>query len=173
MIRAYVGLGANLGDALTALVRACRSLARQPGIRMAACSSIYQSAPVDAAGPDFLNAVCAIDTTLDALSLLNCLQSIEADAGRERPYRNAPRTLDLDLLMYADLTMDSDRLVLPHPRLHERRFVLQPLAELAPDIRLRLPDGTMTTAAQQLGAIVGQAISRRQGPEVFVSGQAE
>jgi 2-amino-4-hydroxy-6-hydroxymethyldihydropteridine diphosphokinase len=95
-------------------------------------SSIYRTAPVDALGPDFLNAVAVLETRLAPDELLTELQRVEAMHGRERPYRNAPRTLDLDLLLYGDATLVSPRLTVPHPRLHERAFALVPLAEVAP-----------------------------------------
>ncbi len=133
--RAYVGLGTNLGaDLLATLAQAARSLAALPGTQLAALSSAWRSAPVDAGGPDFLNAVAALDTALSPVELLDALQAIEQAHGRERPYRNAPRTLDLDLLLYGDLSLDTPRLTLPHPRLGERAFVLRPLLEIAPDL---------------------------------------
>ena len=133
--RAYVGLGANLGaDIAATLTQAALQLAALPGTQVAALSSAWRSAPVDAGGPDFLNAVAALDTTLLPLELLDALQAIELAHGRERPYRNAPRTLDLDLLLYGDLTLDTPRLTLPHPRLGERAFVLRPLLEIAPEL---------------------------------------
>jgi 2-amino-4-hydroxy-6-hydroxymethyldihydropteridine diphosphokinase len=131
--RAYVGLGANLGANLSAtLTQAALRLAALPGTQVAALSSVWRSAPVDAGGPDFLNAVVALDTTLQPVELLDALQVIELAHGRERPYRNAPRSLDLDLLLYDELRLDTPRLTLPHPRLGERAFVLCPLLELAP-----------------------------------------
>ncbi|PZP29391.1 MAG: 2-amino-4-hydroxy-6-hydroxymethyldihydropteridine diphosphokinase [Roseateles depolymerans] len=133
--RAYIGLGANLGDDLAATLRqALAALAALPQTRVVAVSSAWRSAPVDAQGPDFLNAVAALDTALQPLVLLDALQSIESAQGRERPYRNAPRTLDLDLLLYGQLVLDSERLTLPHPRLGERAFVLRPLLEIAPEL---------------------------------------
>lgn len=133
--RAYIGLGANLGADLQAtLTLAAQALAALPASRLTALSSAWRSAPVDAGGPDFLNAVAALDTTLAPLELLDVLQAIELAHGRERPYRNAPRTLDLDLLLYGDVTLDTPRLTLPHPRLSERAFVLQPLLEIAPEL---------------------------------------
>lgn len=135
LIRAYVGLGANLGDARAALDAACEAIAALPGVRFGARSALYRSAPVDAGGPDYLNAVALLDTTLEPLALLQALLDIEARHGRERPYRHAPRTLDLDLLLYGDLCLDVPGLTLPHPRGHLRAFVLQPLSELAPSLR--------------------------------------
>jgi len=133
---AYIGLGANLGDARATLDAACDALARLPGSTLSARSSWYRSAPIDARGPAFINGVAAVDTTLTPLELLDALQAIEQRHGRERPYRNAPRTLDLDLLLYGEQQLQSERLTVPHPRLHERAFVLQPLAELAPALQI-------------------------------------
>ena len=133
-VRAFVGLGANLGDAEAALHAAVAGLAELAGSSVEGCSRTYRSAPVDAAGPDYLNAVVALDTELSALDLLHALQRIEQAHGRQRPYVNAPRTLDLDLLLYGDQTIAQPGLIVPHPRLHERAFVLLPLAELAPGL---------------------------------------
>lgn len=133
--RAYVGLGANLGtDLLATLTQAASALAALPRTRLVALSSAWRSAPVDAGGPDFLNAVAALDTALSPIELLDALQAIEQAHGRERPYRNAPRTLDLDLLLHGDHVLDTARLTLPHPRLGERAFVLRPLLEIAPGL---------------------------------------
>jgi 2-amino-4-hydroxy-6-hydroxymethyldihydropteridine diphosphokinase len=131
-VRAFVALGANLGDAAATVQRALQSLGDTPGLRLVKASSLYRTAPVDATGPDFINAVAEVVTTLTAPDLLEALQAIEAAEGRERPYRNAPRTLDLDLLLYGDARIDSPRLTVPHPRMFERAFVLVPLAEVAP-----------------------------------------
>lgn len=130
---AWIGLGANLGDRQASLRAALSAMAALPGTSVQRVSSLYGSAPVDAGGPDYLNAVAQIHTTLAPHDLLAQLQAIELAAGRERPYRNAPRTLDLDILLYGDQMMDTPALTLPHPRLHERAFVLRPLAELRPD----------------------------------------
>jgi len=136
---AYIGLGANLGDA-RATVRealgALRALA-EPG--SFAPSSLWGSAPVDSLGPDYVNAVARLRTALAPHALLDALQAIEQRFGRERPYRNAPRTLDLDVLLYGvhgndgGLVLADDRLVVPHPRAGQRAFVLAPLAQLWPD----------------------------------------
>ena len=128
--RAFVGLGANLGDPRRAIAAAIRAIAALAHTRLVAVSSLYRSAPVDATGPDYLNAVAELRTALAPDALLSALQSIEAGEGRERPYRNAPRTLDLDLLLYADRVIDTERLRVPHPRMHTRAFVLVPLAEI-------------------------------------------
>lgn len=148
-VTAFIGLGANLGDAAGTLQRALRQLAALPGTRLVRSSRLYRSAPVDAGGPDYLNAVAQVETALSAPDLLAQLQRLEHDAGRERPYRNAPRTLDLDLLLYGAARIDSARLTVPHPRMRERAFVLVPLAELQP--------GLVTRA--QLAAVAGQRIA--------------
>ena len=132
MVRAYIGLGANLGNAPQTLAAATQQLDATPHCRIAATSMIWRSAPVAASGPDFFNAVVALETGLHPLPLLHVLRAIEAQHGRARPYPNAPRTLDLDLLLYGDVSLDTPELVIPHPRMHQRRFVLAPLAELAP-----------------------------------------
>ncbi len=129
---ASIGLGANLGEPLVTLARALDELAQVPQSTLLACSPTYRSAPVDASGPDFCNAVALLRTGLTARALLAELQRIEALHGRQRPYRNAPRTLDLDLLLYGDERVDEPGLTVPHPRLHQRAFVLRPLADVAP-----------------------------------------
>lgn len=134
--RAYIGLGANLGDAPSTLSTVLDQLRGTPGITHCRASHFYRTAPVDATGPDFINAVAELDTTLPPLELLDVLQALENQHGRQRPYRNAPRTLDLDLLLYGETAMDAPRLTLPHPRMHQRAFVLAPLAELAPSLEL-------------------------------------
>ena len=149
-VRAFVALGANLGDAAATVQRALQTLASAPGLRLLKASSLYRTAPVDATGPDFINAVAELATTLTAPDLLDTLQAIEAAEGRERPYRHAPRTLDLDLLLYGDARIDSPRLTVPHPRLFERAFVVLPLAEVAPAV--------VTPA--QLSAVRDQRIER-------------
>ena len=134
----FIGLGANLGDARATLRAALNAL--QP-LAMAGsfqASSLYGSAPVDSSGPDYVNAVARLRTTLAPQALLVALQAIEQRFGRERPYRNAPRTLDLDVLLFGvegddgGLAMSDERLTLPHPRAARRAFVLEPLAELWP-----------------------------------------
>lgn len=147
---AYIGLGANLGDPAAALRLAREDLAALPQSRVLAASSLYRSAPVDAVGPDYVNAVIALETALSAPELLAHLHRIEQAAGRERPWRHAPRTLDLDLLLYGDGRIDSASLVVPHPRWQERAFVLAPLAEITA--------GRVTP--QALAAVAGQAIER-------------
>lgn len=136
-VRAYVGLGANLGDSAATLRQVLAQLHATPGITGVTASPFYRSAPVDATGPDFINAVAAVDTVLAPLALLDVLQALENEHGRLRPYRNAPRTLDLDLLLHGDARLDQERLILPHPRLHLRAFVLLPLRDLAPDLSVQ------------------------------------
>lgn len=148
-VTAFVGLGANLGDAGRALADALQGIASLPGTRLVRSSRIYRSAPVDAGGPDYLNAVAQLQTQLTAPELLAQLQALEQAAGRERPYRNAPRTLDLDLLLYGDARIASALLTVPHPRMRERAFVLLPLQELAPD----------RVAAADLAAVAHQRIA--------------
>ena len=134
MTRAYVGLGANLGDAQGTIRQAMDELDALPDTRVAARSPLYRSAPVGyAAQPDFVNAVAEVRTSLAAGELLAALIEIEARHGRERSFANAPRTLDLDLLLYGDEMLESERLTLPHPRMHERAFVLAPLLDIAPE----------------------------------------
>lgn len=133
-VLAYIGLGANLGDARAQLQTAVQGLRQLPQTELLRLSPCYRTAPVDATGPDYLNAVAELSTRLPPLDLLRALQSLEQVAGRERPYRNAPRTLDLDVLLYGDLQQDDPTLTLPHPRMHERAFVLRPLADLRPDL---------------------------------------
>jgi len=130
---AYVGLGSNLADPAYQIDQAFAELARLPHTRLLACSSAYRSAPVGYADqPDFVNAVAQIETSLPPHALLNALLELEHCHGRERTFRNAPRTLDLDLLLYNGLICHEAGLTLPHPRMHERAFVLLPLLEIAP-----------------------------------------
>lgn len=132
--RIFVGVGANLGDAQGSVERAFAALDRVTDTRCVARSSLYRSAPVDAGGPDFVNAVAELRSALTPEALLAELQAIEARFGRGRPYPNAPRTLDLDLLLYGTRRVGTPTLTLPHPRMHLRAFVVVPLAEIAPDL---------------------------------------
>lgn len=135
MIRAYVALGSNLGNPVATIDEAIEALAALRGSILKAISSLYRTAPVGLKRqPDFINAVVALDTRLQAGELLNELFAVEARFGRQRSVRNAPRTLDLDLLLYGDLVQDDPELTLPHPRMHDRAFVLAPLAEVAPGV---------------------------------------
>jgi len=157
-VTAYIALGANLGDAAAALAQAVKALGALPLTQVAKVSSLYRTAPLDtdsgleaaAPGNDYLNAVVQVQTGLAAPALLDALQRIEQAAGRERPYRNAPRTLDLDLLRYGSARIDSARLTVPHPRMCQRAFVLVPLAELAPGL----------VGREALEALAHQAIER-------------
>jgi 2-amino-4-hydroxy-6-hydroxymethyldihydropteridine diphosphokinase len=156
-VTAYVALGANLGDAQAAVRQAMDALDKLPLSRVVCRSSLYRTAPVarnagPADGPDYINAVVALETGLPALDLLDELQALEQAAGRERAYTDAPRTLDLDLLLYGDVNIESPRLSVPHPRMGQRAFVLVPLAEIAPGL----------VSAAQLEAVAGQAIQRLQ-----------
>lgn len=147
---AYIGLGANLGDACGSVRLAMKAIADTEGVEVEQESSLYASAPVESSGPDYVNAVVAVRTVLTAPALLAQLQAIELRAGRERPYRNAPRTLDLDLLLYGQATVHSAALWVPHPRMGERAFVLLPLHEIAPQC----------VNARQLAQVAAQAIRR-------------
>jgi 2-amino-4-hydroxy-6-hydroxymethyldihydropteridine diphosphokinase len=149
-VTAYVALGANLGDARRAVQAALDALAQLPGSHLIAVSPLYRSAPIQATGPDFINAVAALQTQLSAPDLLAALHAIERAAGRERPYLNAPRTLDLDLLLYGDARIQSAQLTVPHPRMRERAFVLKPLADIAPHL----------VTPQDLAHVAGQRIVR-------------
>lgn len=134
MTTAFVALGANLDDPRSQVLRALEELDDIPESRVISRSSLYRTAPVGFLDqPDFINAVVRLDTTLDARPLLDALHELEIRHGRRRSVPNAPRTLDLDLLMYADRVQNEAGLTLPHPRLHQRAFVLAPLAEIAPD----------------------------------------
>ena len=155
-VRAYVAIGANLGDAPASVRQAMQALDQLAQTRVAQRSSLYRTAPVVSdqggqhVGPDYINAVVALDTTLPALELLTQLQALEQAAGRERPYRDAPRTLDLDLLLYGQSRIDSPRLTVPHPRMWQRAFVLVPLAEIAPAL----------VSPAQLDTVAGQLFTR-------------
>ena len=149
-VTAYIALGANLGDPATTLVQAMDDMAALSGITLVRRSALYRTAPIGSDGPDYVNAVVEVRTLLTAPALLASLQQLEQLAGRERPCRNAPRTLDIDVLMYGHASIDSEALVVPHPRMNERAFVLVPLAEIAPH--------TVTTA--QLQAVQSQSIER-------------
>ncbi|HET9822447.1 MAG TPA: 2-amino-4-hydroxy-6-hydroxymethyldihydropteridine diphosphokinase [Burkholderiaceae bacterium] len=132
--RVFVGLGANLGDAVATVRAAIDALRGLPGTTCVAQSSLYRSAPVLAEGPDYVNAVVELRTELAPESLLTELLRVEDRFGRERPFRFAARTLDLDLLAYGSRRLETPTLTLPHPRMHERAFVIEPLAEIAPEL---------------------------------------
>ena len=150
VVTAFVALGANLGDSRATIARAMDDISRSAGVTLVQRSSLYRSAPIDSSGPDYVNAVVEILTSLSAPDLLAVLQEIEALAGRERPYRNAPRTLDLDILIFGDASIHSPELTVPHPRMFERAFVLLPLAEIAPD----------QVTSSQLAAVRLQSVKR-------------
>lgn len=154
--RVFVGLGANLGDARRSVEQGLLALAALPLTHLVARSSLYRSAPHEASGPDYVNAVAELHTALGPDALLRELQAIELRHGRERPYRHAPRTLDLDLLLYGQRRLDQPGLVVPHPRLHERAFVLQPLLEIAP----ALDHPVLGPLVLQMEATVSQAVER-------------
>lgn len=149
-VLAFIALGANLGDAKGNVVAAIQAVSKLPDTQVLRVSSLYRTAPVEAIGPDFVNAVMGILTTLDAYELLSQLKRLENTAGRQRLFRNAPRTLDLDILLYGGACIDSVDLQVPHPRMFERAFVLLPLAEIAPE----------KVTADQLAAVAGQVIER-------------
>jgi 2-amino-4-hydroxy-6-hydroxymethyldihydropteridine diphosphokinase len=135
VIRAYIALGSNLGSPVATVEDAIDAMAALRGSLLRAMSSLYRTAPVGLRNQaDFINAVVAVDTRLSPPELLEALFVLEAKFGRERSVRNAPRTLDLDLLLHGDTVLDEPALTLPHPRMHERAFVLAPLAEIAPDL---------------------------------------
>ena len=153
---AFIGLGSNLGDRADELDRALGEIAALPETALLAHSSYYESAPLQASGSDYLNAVAHVRTTLAPRALLHALQTIELRHGRERPFAKAPRTLDLDLLLHGDAECASGELVLPHPRMHERAFVLVPLAEVAPG--LEVPGHGPIEAL--LGAVAAQQLAK-------------
>lgn len=153
---AYIGIGGNLGEARDTVEQAITRLAALPQSRLLRTSSLYRTAPVDSSGDDYINAVAQLATTLSPLDLLHALQRIELEHGRQRPYRNAPRTLDLDVLLYDDQIIVSDELSVPHPRMAQRAFVLAPLLEIDPAIVI--PGAG--AAHDCLARISGQAISK-------------
>ena len=149
-VTAHVALGANLGDAAQTLHHALRVLAHTPGVQLLSVSGLYRTAPLESSGPDYFNAVVELTTRLTAPGLLAALQGIERQFGRERPYINAPRTLDLDLLLYGSARIESPALTVPHPRMWARAFVLVPLADLAPHL----------VGVAALQAVAGQGVER-------------
>jgi 2-amino-4-hydroxy-6-hydroxymethyldihydropteridine diphosphokinase len=149
-VLATLGVGANLGDARAAVRKAVQDLAALPQTEWRASSSLYTSAPLDADGPDYVNAVVQVWTALSPDALLAALQAIEQRAGRKRPYRNAPRTLDLDILLYGELQLTRSDLHIPHPRMWQRAFVVVPLAEIAPHM----------VSAVQMQSLAGQSVRR-------------
>ncbi|WP_354686855.1 2-amino-4-hydroxy-6-hydroxymethyldihydropteridine diphosphokinase [Cupriavidus necator] len=156
MTLAFIGIGANLGDPRQAIKDAIVCLAQQVGITVLARSSLYRTAPVDAGGDDYYNAVVKVQTSFTAAQLLRICHHIEDQFGRERPFRNAPRTLDLDLLLFGDEQHDDEHLTVPHPRMTERAFTLVPLLEL--DAGLSIPG--RGRAADFLAGVGGQRIEK-------------
>ncbi len=154
MTTCFIGLGANLGNSRATLAAAITQLAQLPNTHLLHCSRFFRSAPIAATGDDFCNAVAQLETTLLAPELLTAMQAIEHYFGRQRPYPNAPRTLDLDLLLYGQEKITSPRLQVPHPRLMERAFVLRPLLELCPEIEIP----GLGAAKGFLGGVDGQVI---------------
>lgn len=137
MARAFIALGANLNQPRQQVLAAFAELASTPGVRLLQRSSLYRTTPVGYLDqPDFINAACAIETTLKPQELLAALLSIERCHGRMREFPNSPRTLDLDILLYDDLILEQNHLTLPHPRMHQRAFVLEPLREIAPGLEI-------------------------------------
>jgi len=147
-----VAFGANLGEAQTTVLQAIQDVGALANTQLQIASSLYASAPHEAIGPEFVNAVAMYDTDLPPLELLDALQNLEKTAGRERPYLNAPRTLDLDIIFYGDVALDSPRLTLPHPRWQKRAFVLVPLAEISSD---RVSPALLSNVANQPVSRIG------------------
>lgn len=153
---AYIGIGANLGEARTTVEYAIARLAQLPHTRLVQTSSLFLTAPIDSSGDDYINAVAELSTELDATSLLEHLQALELACGRERPYRNAPRTLDLDILLFGSNVINNERLCVPHPRMCERAFVIIPLLQLDPAITIP----GKGAAHQFIPSFAGQGIQR-------------
>lgn len=160
--RCFIALGANLGDPVATVKAAVLALRQLPETEFVAASSLYRTAPVGLKHqPDFINAVVELIAVSSAPTLLDSLFAIEERFGRQRSVRNAPRTLDLDLLLYGDQRSNDPQLTLPHPRLHERAFVLAPLAEIAPQLvipgRGKVGDLLLNCADQQIERLLPQA----------------
>ena len=147
-----MAFGANLGEAQATVLKAIQDVGALATTQLVIASSLYASAPHEATGPEFVNAVAMYDTDLPPLELLDALQNLEKTAGRERPYLNAPRTLDLDIIFYGDIALDSPRLTLPHPRWQKRAFVLVPLAEISPD---KVLPALLSNVANQPVSLIG------------------
>jgi 2-amino-4-hydroxy-6-hydroxymethyldihydropteridine diphosphokinase len=148
MTRAYLALGSNLGDRAATLQRALDGLGATPGVRVVAVSKVYETEPVGPPQPEYLNAVVALDTDLGARALLEVAQGLEREALRTRGERFGPRTLDVDVLLVGDDPVDEPDLVVPHPRMWERDFVLAPLADVAPDL---VPDRVVESSREWAG----------------------
>ena len=141
-----MAFGANLGDARATVLHAIQDVGALATTQLQIASSLYASAPHEAEGPEFVNAVAMYDTDLSPVELLDALQNLENIAGRERPFPNAPRTLDLDIVFYGDLVLATSRLTLPHPRWQERAFELVPLLEISAD---KVPTDSLISVADQ------------------------
>lgn len=159
-VKAYIGLGANLGDAAATVQRTLHDLDKLPQTRVHAKSSLFRTAPIEAGGGDYVNAVASVTTSLSAQALLQQLQTLEQTYGRQRPYPNAPRTLDLDILLYGDEQINSEELTVPHPRMTHRAFVLIPLLQIDPFITIP----GMGSAHQFMPNVAGQAIQELSSP---------
>jgi 2-amino-4-hydroxy-6-hydroxymethyldihydropteridine diphosphokinase len=151
----FIALGSNLANPEAQVLKAFDELAKLPSSRLVMRSSLYRSAPVGRLDqPDFINAVARMETALPPHELLEALLDVERAHGRVREYRDGPRTLDLDLLIYDDLQLTDSALTLPHPRMHQRAFVLQPLLEIAPEVRIP----GLPAVAELLAACTGQHV---------------
>ncbi len=160
----FVGLGANLRDPLTQLLQALKALEMLQGLQVNGVSALYRTAPWQASGPDFLNAVVGLVGRAEPMDLLRELQTLEERAGRERPYLHAPRTLDLDLLLHGQRQWSSPVLTIPHPRALQRAFVLVPLRELAPELQWPVAGVDWLAACDAAQADPSQRIERLQEP---------
>ncbi|HJV83991.1 MAG TPA: 2-amino-4-hydroxy-6-hydroxymethyldihydropteridine diphosphokinase [Noviherbaspirillum sp.] len=152
----YIGIGSNLGDARANVERAIERLKQLPDTTLGAQSSLFRTAPIDAGGDDYINAVVRIDTALPPQELLQALQAIELDFGRERPFPNAPRTLDLDIELYGQQIISTPALTVPHPRMTQRAFVLIPLLQIDPLVTIP----GLGPAHTFVPRVAGQAIQR-------------
>ena len=159
-VTTYIGIGANLGNARVAVVSAIDALADMPQTQLQAQSRLYTSAPMgeNATGENYVNAVVQLSTALSAHDLLNELQRIERAFGRERSVRNAPRTLDLDILLYGDACIEDEVLSIPHPRMIERAFVLRPLFDIAPELSWHNAHGQKINLQSQMKYVEQQDI---------------
>ncbi len=155
-VTAYIGIGSNLGNATDNVLYALRELNQLVSTRLLAQSSLFRTAPIDSSGDDYINAVASVSTSLSAEELLQALLALEQTRGRERPYFNAPRTLDLDLLLYGDAMINTDTLTVPHPRMTSRAFVLIPLLQIDPFIHIP----GLGAAHQFAPSVADQAISK-------------
>lgn len=147
----YIGFGSNIGDRLAHIQNALHGLSKTEGITLQKVSSVYQTDPVGyETQAQFLNGVAAIQTDLPPLSLLHTLKNIESEVGRQHRIRWGPREIDLDILIYGDLCLQTEKLVIPHPEMHHRRFVLAPLVEIAPDLVHPVLKETVQTLVERL-----------------------